>query len=143
MQSSSRIIGLIDNGYLDLGKRVVSFIYFCFSSITISSFLPDFVIFARYKQDIYQSGGGGLIGAYSYGWLGIFGPILFGLFIAYFINASFLKRNNYLKVYGILLLITFPRWYAYNPMTISKFCIYGIILFAIFNIKYFNKKNSI
>ena len=143
LQSSGRIIGLIDNGFLDITKRIVSFFFFCFSSFTISSFLPDYAIFARYKQDTFQSGGGGLIGTYAYAWLGITGPVLFGIFISYCINSSLLKFNKYLKIYGILLLISFPRWYSYNPMTISKFCLYGLIIFFIYKIKIFNKNLSI
>jgi hypothetical protein len=143
LQSSGRIIGLIDNGFLDIPKRIASFFIFCFSSFTISSFLPDYAIFARYKQDTFQSGGGGLIGAYAYGWLGYIGPVLFGIFISYCINSTLLNFNKYLKIFGILLLVSFPRWYSYNPMTISKFCIYGLIIFYIYKIKIYNKNLAI
>jgi hypothetical protein len=116
IQSSGRILGLIQNNILSFSDRLLSFFSYILSPIIPSKLLPEYSNLASYKQDLYRSGGGGLIGVYFYTWLGLVGPIISGIFIGYFIKSFYSKNSIYYKLYGLCILITFPRWYAYNPI---------------------------
>lgn len=140
IQSSARILGLIQNNILSFSDRLLSFFSYLISPIVPSKFLPEYSNLASYKQDLYKSGGGGLISVYFFTWLGIIGPIISGVFIGYYIKSFYTKNTIYYKLYGLCLLITFPRWYAYNPIFLVKFCLYSVLLF--FFISIFSKKFS-
>lgn len=143
IQSSARILGLIDLSILDFSTRLISFAFYLFSAVLPSSILPDFSNLASFKQDIYRSGGGGLIAVYFYNWLSFIGPILSGIFIGYSINKVFNTSSIARKIYGLMILVTFPRWYAYNPIFLVKFCIYAVFLYLFFRFiheSYFIKK---
>jgi hypothetical protein len=140
IQSSGRILGLIQNNILSFSDRLLSFFSYILSPIIPSKLLPEYSNLASYKQDLYRSGGGGLIGVYFYTWLGLVGPIISGIFIGYFIKSFYSKNSIYYKLYGLCILITFPRWYAYNPIFLVKFCLYSVFLF--FLIMFFQNKNS-
>lgn len=140
IQSSGRILGLIQNNILSFSDRMFSFFSYVLSPIIPSKLLPEYSNLASYKQELYRSGGGGLIGVYFYTWLGLFGPVISGIFIGFFINSFYTKNSIYYKLYGLCLLITFPRWYAYNPIFLVKFCLYSVLLF--FLILFFSNKKS-
>lgn len=144
LQSSARILGLIKIDLLSLWERFFSFLTYIFSPFVPSSFFPDYANLASYKQDMYRSGGGGLISTYFFAWLGYLGPVLIGLFIGYFIRCFYTKESIYYKIYGATLLITFPRWYAYNPIFIVKFCLYSVFIFFMVSvfIKFLKFKND-
>lgn len=133
IQSSARILGLIENGYLPFGTRIFSFIFNFFASILPPFLLPDFTNLSVYRQDIYNSGGGGLISIYFYVWFGYLGPIIASFILAYFINKFYTTKNRYILIYSICILITFPRWFAYNPIHLFKFCLYAVILYWMLN----------
>lgn len=134
IQSSGRILGLIQNDILSFSDRLLSFFSYILSPIIPSKLLPDYSNLASYKQDLYRSGGGGLIGVYFYTWLGFLGPVVSGIFIGYYINFFYFKNSIYYKLYGLCLMISFPRWYAYSPIFLIKFCLYSVILFFIISI---------
>lgn len=142
LQSSGRILGLIQEGFLTYWQRILSFLSFIVSFFIPSKFLPDYANLASYKQDLFRSGGGGLIAVYFYAWLGIIGPVISGGFIGYFIRSLYANKSIYYKLYGLCLLITFPRWYAYNPIGLIKFCLYSVILFFVVTILSKNYKND-
>jgi hypothetical protein len=131
VQSSARIVGLINTNGLTFSDRIKSFFYFLVSPIIPSSFLSDLSNLATYKQDVVQSGGGGLISTFFYSWLGYLGPIIAGLFIGIFINRFFNLHSDSNYIYGIFLLTMFPRWFSYNPIFLIKFSLYAVILFYI------------
>lgn len=129
LHSSARILGLIENNVLGFWERIFSFLSYAYSPFVPAKFFPEYSNLALYKQDFYSSGGGGLIGVYFFAWLGFIGPVFVGLFIGYFIRCFYTKKSIYYKIYGATLLITFPRWYAYNPIFIVKFCFYSVFIF--------------
>jgi hypothetical protein len=132
LQSSARILGIIDSGMLTFQDRAMSFFYFIISSILPSSLLPDYVNLSSYRQDLYASGGGAIIGIYFFTWLGYIGPIVAGFFIASSINNFYFNNDIILKIYGFVLLYTFPRWYGYTPIFLVKFAIYSIVIYSVF-----------
>ena len=136
LQSSARLVGLLQIGILGLKERLLSFLFFIISPLTISKYLPDFVDLSHYKHDEYGSGGGGLISIYFYTWLSYFGPIVIGLFLGNVIKKFYIKTNIYYKIYGFFILISFPRWFSYNPIALIKFCLYSILIFYFYQIIY-------
>jgi hypothetical protein len=145
IQSSARIIGLIEKNELSIYQRVASFLSYLISPLLPSSFLPEYSNLAYYKQDLYKSGGGGLISVYFFTWLGFIGPIFIAIILATFINKFYNKRSIYNYIYTTFLFITFPRWFAYNPIMLVKFCFYAVILYIILNFvkKYMLTNNTI
>ena len=127
------MFGLIENGYLPFPTRLFSFLLNIFSSILPPFLLPDFSNLSIYKQDIYNSGGGGLISTYFFVWFGYIGPVIASLILSYFIKKFYTTGNRYILIYSICIFITFPRWFAYNPIHLFKFCIYAVILYWIVN----------
>lgn len=128
IQSSARIVGLIETNDLNNLRRVTSFMSYLVSPIIPGSLLPQYANLATYKQDLYQSGGGGLISTYFYAWFGYCGPIIIAIIISIIIRMFYRFKSKNVIVYGICLLFTFPRWFAYNPIFLVKFCFYAIIL---------------
>ena len=86
IQSSGRIIGLVDKQEITTTQRLLSFISYLVSPIIPSSLLPTYSNLSSYKQDYFKSGGGGLISIYFFTWLGYIGPVLIGIILAYLIN---------------------------------------------------------
>jgi hypothetical protein len=128
IQSSARIVGLVETSNLTLVQRVISFISYLSSPVVPASLLPKYSNLATYKQDVYQSGGGGLISTYFYVWLGYIGPMLIACFISFVIIKLYEFKNRSIIIYGICVISTFPRWFSYNPIFLVKFCIYAVIL---------------
>jgi hypothetical protein len=137
IQSSARMIGLINYEIVDFSFRITSFISYLSSTFFISDIFNATPNLAKFKQDIYQSGGGGLISSYFYFWLSYSGPVIIGLILGSIINCAYINKYYYLYVFT--LLISFPRWVAYNPIFLLKFCLFGVIIFFICRNIFFNK----
>lgn len=129
-QSSLRILGLFEDGYIGFNDSILSFISVIFGLFIPSSLLPDSYNLATYRNDIAFSGGGGFLPAYSYIWLSYFGPILFGIFIG-MVAKNIYKKSFFIPVYSILVLVTFPRWFAYYPVVLFKMCLLGVGIYLI------------
>jgi hypothetical protein len=141
IQSSARILGLIDNEHLSFSQRIISSVLYFISPVVPASFMPSYSNLSTYKQDIYRSGGGGLISIYFYAWYWYFGPVIIAIFLAFFINKFFLSSSLYYYIYGVAIFTTFPRWFAYNPIMLVKFCLYAVIILFVLN-KFFVIKKS-
>ncbi len=130
--SSIRILWMIDHGILSIGIRLQALFYFFVSAIVPYSMLPDVANLSSYLQSTYWSGGGGLGPVFFYaigGWIGV---IVFSFFISYSINLFQKARlSKYAYFYAVLVLATTPRWYAYYPVQLFKFCFLGMLLYII------------
>lgn len=146
LQSSARFLGFIHDGILDAGTRILSFFYMLLSVFIPSSLMPDYANLGQYRKDLAGSGGGGLVAVYFYTWLGYAGPFLIGAFLAYFINKGYSSRQLGFKIYAAILLVMFPRWYAYTPLLIFKFCFLTVVVYLMVRIvhrTYFLKKGTL
>ena len=143
IQSSARIIGLIDKNEISTTQRGLSFISYLVSPIIPSTLLPPYSNLSSFKQEYFKSGGGGLISTYFYTWLGYLGPVLIGLILAFSINKLYSNNSIYFYVYGTMLFVTFPRWFAYNPIMLIKFCLYSIVIAFFTNSFVFYKERKI
>jgi hypothetical protein len=140
IQSSARLLGIVERGELQYVDRLVGFPGFLISSIVPSSFLPQHLNLSTYLQDRYRSGGGGLAPVYFFVWLGYLGPFIVGIWVGRVINLLNESKSRFFKIYSLLVLITFPRWYSYNPIFFVKFCLYGAIIYSV---TYFINKSDI
>ncbi|ODY28184.1 hypothetical protein BBM21_16045 [Vibrio parahaemolyticus] len=136
LQSSARMIGLSETGHWSLGFRLESFLSYLFNIFLYGTEAKSYSNLALLDQKTFGAGGGGLISAYFYVWLGWFGPIIAGTIIGYVIRYASHSRNNYIIVYAFCILFTFPRWYAYTPIGFTKLCLITTMLyFVTFKIK--------
>jgi hypothetical protein len=134
IQSSSRIIGLINKNELTIYQRISGFFMYLLSPVIPASFLPSYSNLSLFKQEYYKSGGGGLISVYFFAWLGYFGPIFIAIVLSFFINSFFNYKSVYNYIYTTFLFFTFPRWFAYNPIMLVKYCLYAVIFYFILSI---------
>ncbi len=132
-QSSLRIVGILNDGYVTFSDRLVSLFSILFGITLPSSMMPDVYNLTTYRRDIAMSGGGGLISAYSYVWLSYFGPLIFGFFIGNVIKKIYELRSPVFTVYGIMILVSVPRWFAYYHVVLFKMCLVGVIFMLIYS----------
>lgn len=141
--ASVRIIYLIEKGILDIHLRLSALVLFFISAVVPYSFLPDVANLSSYLQEDYWSGGGGLGPVFFYAFAGIIGVVFFSVFISHSLNKF--KRSDiskYTKYYLVLLLATTPRWYAYYPIQLIKFCVVGTLFWFILNQVFKKKKKT-
>lgn len=140
--SSMRIMYLIQNGILDFYSRIESAIYFILSIAVPYSQLPPLANLSSYMQSQYGCGGGGLGPVFIYAMFGIMGVIVFSIWISKCCNYLIQdKRISPYKIYCIYIVAMAPRWYAYYPIAIFKFCVIAMFFFVI--IRYMQKNMSL
>ncbi|WP_318435581.1 hypothetical protein [Photobacterium leiognathi] len=134
-QATTRMIGMVDDGEITLSYSIKSFFSYIFNlPLILNTELSSYQNLAAYKKNIYNSGGGGLIVGYFYVWMGIIGPIFIGLFIGCITRWLYQMNNIYLNIYSLFVMVSFPRWFAYGPVILVKFCLVGVIYVFIFNV---------
>lgn len=140
--ASMRIIDMIDKNLLTISDRILSGFYFLLSIVIPYNKLPDLANLSSYMPD-YNSGGGGLAPIFMFAMYGVFGVIVFAMFIGKKIN-NMLTGNcgQYGYVYGVLLIATVPRWFAYYPINAIKYCLYGVVILLVLNTWNYLEKNS-
>lgn len=131
--ASMRIHYMIEHGILTSTDRIVSFVSFLLSSFVPFDYLPDLANLSQYKSSEYYTGGGGLVSTFFYCWAWIPGIIAVAVWIGKSVNKLFHSESIYWKFYGILILTTAPRWFAYYPTQIFKYAVYGALLFFFIN----------
>jgi len=136
VQSSVRLVGLIENGFLNTITRIKAFAFFIFSIFVPSSWLPEEASLITYKKDIFNSGGGGFIAVYFYVFLGWLGPFIIAAYLFWIYRLTLFYKNIYLKFYLLMIFSTFPRWFAYNPIVLFKLCLWIIPILFVFNLAF-------
>ncbi|MBO5805175.1 MAG: hypothetical protein J6R25_08960 [Bacteroidales bacterium] len=130
--SSMRVLYMIQTGVIDWSDRIFSFVLFLISMIVPYGFLPPIANLSSYNTTLYPCGGGGLAPVFFFAFLGFFGILLLANVVGKSIN--FMNKENisaYKYYYCVLLIATVPRWYAYYPIQIVKFCIFGVLFFLL------------
>jgi len=125
--SSTVYLALIKNGIYDINFRIKSFIGFIINIILPSKYTFPEGIISEYSKSYDQYGGGGFIGVYFYVWLSYIGVVLIGILIAKIFNKMYKTKNKNIILFSIISLTTFPRWYAYSPITFIKMGFLAII----------------
>jgi hypothetical protein len=135
--SSTRLYGLIDINVLTIGDRVSILLYNILAIVTPYSFLPDKANLALYLQDVYSAGGGGLLPIFFYVYLSYTGVVIIGFLIGFLFSKAMklgTSISSYWVIYLVMILSTYPRWYAYSSNVIYKFCFYSVIIFWLINV---------
>lgn len=123
--ASVRIVGMTDMGVIDFGNRIYAFGLFIASIFVPYSILPPIANLASYLVGDYMTLGGGLAFSYFYTFLSYFGVILLGFIVNIPWNKLRTSRNKYVLVYCILVFAFMNGWFAYNPITLFKLCLWG------------------
>jgi hypothetical protein len=144
IQSSARLVGMVDTGILKLDERLISMISFLFSPISYFFDFGELSNLSTYQQSRFISGGGGGVFAYCYVWLGFVGPVVGGILLSMVFNITKNKFSKYSFIYFMAAFTTFPRWYSYNPIFFLKFCILPVLIYFIISLfrKYINAAKS-
>lgn len=130
--------GITQNGFMSLIDRITSLFAFILNIFLPSSKQFTIGILNEYVRPTYSLGGGGFGAMYAYVWLGYVGVILLAFFIGHFINAAYeSKRTAY---YGLFLIVTSFRWFAYSLPIVFKMGLYLAILYNIMRRLRFERK---
>jgi hypothetical protein len=128
LYASERMIILIKDQVLDVNSRIISFIYYIISPFIPSKYLPAEANLASFRTDLYSVGGGGLAPVYFFVYLSYVGIILLSFIVSKaFYGFTYSKMNSFLYLYGLLVIISTPRWFVYNPIFLVKFCLIGAV----------------
>ncbi len=125
--ASERLFILSNEGELDIIDRMESLFYFIISPVSKGSSLPPVANLTQYKSDVYGTGGGALAPVVFYMFGGFIGVFLLARFVGKTINRLQYLNGSVLSNYSILLYVMVPRWFAYFPIPLIKFCVIGCI----------------
>lgn len=129
MVSSVAYFGLIDAGVFDWVFRLKSFVGNIFAVFLPASYnFPETFVNRVALEHTAIPGNGGFPGLYSYLWLGYFGLIIPLLLHLVF---KFRVKNEVIFYYFIMVMATFPRWYAYNMFVLLKMGFWLVVYFYI------------
>ena len=129
--SSMRIHYFIEQGILTTGDRAEALLWYFIGTFVPRSLQPPLGNLQHYLQAEYPCGGGGLIVSYFYAFGGYFLVILLSFSIVKVFNSRN-SKSVILRLYSLFVVMMIPRWYAYYPVHLIKFCVVGTLLFCIF-----------
>ena len=129
--ASERLLILSDIGELTWSDRLSSLFYFFISPFFSIDTLPDIANLTAYKRDIYTSGGGSLAPVIFYMYLGVIGVYLLARFIVRRLNNIAVINTSFKSTYSVFLVATLPRWFAYYPLQLIKFCVIAAIFILV------------
>lgn len=130
--ASIRLLGMLEAGLLELDFRLSSFLAFLLNLPLSLSSLRESANLASLHGNIYPTGGGGLIATYFYVWFGYVGVIVSALSIGFVIRKFYASKGFIWRAYGIAVLVTFPRWWAYTPINLTKLCVVAVLLYLFY-----------
>ena len=130
--ASMRLLGMKEDNLITFEDNAFSFLSFLFNILFTFSSFKDEANLAALNRNQFNAGGGGMITAYFYTWLGYFGVIGIAVFLGKIITQIHQSSSsNVIKIYGIFVLVTFPRWWSYSPINLTKLCLFSIILYGV------------
>jgi len=131
--SSAVLVSAIEYGVYDILFRIKSFLGFISQIFLPSRFTSLDAQLSVIIKNLTNTGGGGLISIYFFSWGGLFGIVFIAKYISFILHKLYISKNQYLLIYGIMVLTTYPRWFAYGPIALFKLSGYVIIVYFIFN----------
>lgn len=130
--SSAAIMGIVDEKFIDVSTRIKSLYNFILRIFLPSNLVSNEGVISSYVQSFAPTGGGGLVNAHFYFWLGDLGVILSAYLFLRVINNYIKIRKKEIKlinIYGILILILTPRWFSYGPIHLFKMPLYLVLIY--------------
>ncbi|MCT4791823.1 MULTISPECIES: O-antigen polymerase [Exiguobacterium] len=126
--NSAVYVGLIENNIFDNSFRIDAFFQFVKRIFMPSSTVDLSGKLSYFSQQITPSGGGGLISTYFYVWFSFVGVIIISIYLAFLFRSSYISNNQSTLIYITFAFSTIPRWFAYDPITLFKLCLYAVIV---------------
>lgn len=140
--ASMRLIGMIKSGFITLFDRIMALFFFIVSIVVPYDILPPIANLSSYMSNVYPVGGGGLISTFFYVYLSYGGVVLIGVFIGKLFSItsnSYHTKGKFIHFYVFFVLVTMPRWFAYNPISLFKMALYGAIYILLLKIMFVDK----
>lgn len=131
--NANMYIGLVRDGYITTLERFTTFLGNVLSIFYSQSSLPEKYNLAALAGSYFSIPGGGLISGYMYVWGGVLGLLIGTLIISLIYRYLFsFMRNQYVLIYGVIIICTLPRWFAYNPIHFFKMAIWCVLIYKLF-----------
>jgi hypothetical protein len=132
--NANMYIGLVEDGLISGSERITTFLGNFLAIFYSQSALPDKYNVSRLAENYFSIPGGGLISGYIYLWGGLLLAIPVGLLIGYLYSRLLrdAKSSIYFLAYMIVIVATFPRWFAYDPIHFFKMGFYSVVVLASF-----------
>ncbi|MBB5622326.1 hypothetical protein HDE69_003401 [Pedobacter cryoconitis] len=126
-------VGIIRDGIMSFPIRVWSAVGFFWNCLVPSSFVWTEARIPQFASKYTSLGGGGLLSVYFYVWFGYLGSIGIGALLAKLFNKIYSSdKKTVFKITGLMILCTFPRWFAYDPANfLIRLPLYLLILYSI------------
>lgn len=130
--ASERLLILMQENELLFQDRVEAGLAYIISPLVPNSILPATGNLSTFKKDLIGTGGGGLAPVFIFVMFGSFGVIFLGIFVAKVLNnIGYNNSNKFKYIYTILMIVSLPRWFAYYPVHLIKFCVIGVFFYYI------------
>ncbi|MCY3027879.1 O-antigen polymerase [Aerococcus loyolae] len=145
--ASATHVAAVNYGNINLEYRIDSLFKFIKSIFFGGS--NDIGNVTRFVSDHYfQNIGGGIFPSHFYFWLGILGVVLGSFVVVLMMNKFRRKDNIYFNLAYLVLIVSSPRWFLYNPLILfrSQFLFFILFSFSLLIrglfVKRINKKRS-
>ena len=132
--ASEAIYKLIHTGVFDWAFRIKSFLGTFLNAFLPTSLTPPEALVNVYITEnklIPYTNNGGLIGVSTYLWGGYIGTAVCAVILAKLLGYAYSHQKEGWMYVSLLMLVTFPRWYSYNPRILFKFAFVGIVIIII------------
>lgn len=128
LYNSTLFSGLLQDGLLGTGDRLAAAAAFVMRIFLPTGRIPfEQAELSNYLSEISPAGGGGFIASYFFYFFGFAGVAVIAIVIAVLLNKLANARHPLFLFAGIIVLTTFPRWLAYDPITMFKMSFYMLI----------------
>lgn len=131
--TANMFIGLVADGFITAEQRVTTFIGNFLAILWSQSALPEAYNLASLTRAFFTIPGGGLISGYMYVWGGVFGLIGWTTFILFvYLKTYAHSASKAFLVYGVLVMVVLPRWFAYSPLHFFKMGLWCVVIYVVF-----------
>jgi hypothetical protein len=129
LHASSVYVRIVDDLLVTNYDRFISFIGNFIGTIFLPiSMLPEQVQVNIFSMQHYPiQGNGGLIGAYSYFFLGWIGPFLLAIFLALLCSI----QGPIMNLLATIIILTAPRWTLYNIGPVIRLMVMSLFIILI------------
>lgn len=141
--SSTRLYAFVEEGILTFGDRLYIFALNILAVVVPYGKLPEAANLAAYRQMEYPAGGGGLASMFFFVFLSYPGVILFASILGVLIRRIISSHQPIVLLYGLMILSTYPRWFAYSPIVFFKMAAYILPVYFIINLVINKRKTKL
>lgn len=118
LHASAVYVRIADEGLSTVGDRLVSFLSNFIGALVLPlSLLPPQAQVNMHAMPFYTvQGNGGFVSSYAYFFLGLLGPFVVAGIVAFLLH----RRGRWMRVAGIVIVLTSPRWILYNIGPVAR-----------------------